>query len=126
MAKAKEALVVDDSKTMRDMVGMTLKQLDFEVTMAGDGVEAYDIAKDRIFDVVVTDINMPNMDGIELIRLLREESACKDIPILVLTTEGGEIAKETGKRVGATGWMVKPFRPDVLSRAVKKVCNIAD
>jgi two-component system chemotaxis response regulator CheY len=121
---AKKALVVDDSSTMRNMVSMAMEELDFEVVVAEDGVKAVDAAENNTFDIVITDINMPNMDGIELIRHLREETSCKTTPILVLTTEAGDSAKEMGKKVGATGWIVKPFNPDVLIAAVRKVCDM--
>lgn len=120
---SKKALVVDDSKTMRDMVSHTLSGLGFAVSAAGDGVEAVDVVDKEQFDLIVTDINMPNMDGIELIRYLREEANLR-IPILVLTTEGGDKAKEMGRKAGATGWLVKPFNPDTLSAAARKVCGL--
>lgn len=120
----RKALVVDDSLTMRNMVSVSIKQEGFEVVTAKDGVEALAAAKKEKMDVVITDINMPNMDGIELIRLLRENEGTKFTPILVITTEGGDNVKQAGKDAGATGWIVKPFNPEVLSRAVRKVCNL--
>ncbi|MDB2414967.1 response regulator [Rickettsiales bacterium] len=121
----KKALVVDDSQTVCNMVAMTLKQEGFDVQTALDGVIAVELASNNEFDFVVTDINMPNMDGIELIRYLREEvPSCKNIPILVLTTEGGDSAKNTGKSVGASGWITKPYRPEVLLAATRKLCNL--
>lgn len=119
-----KALIVDDSKTMVNMVALTLNDMGFDVTPAFDGVEAIEVAKGKKFDLVVTDINMPNMDGIELIRLLREEAECKSIPIIVLTTEGGDNAKEMGRQAGASGWIVKPFKPPVLRAAVTKLCKL--
>lgn len=121
---SKKALVVDDSSTMRNMVSMAMEEIGFTVVTAEDGVEAVDAADGETFDVIITDINMPNMDGIELIRHLRDETSCATTPILVLTTEAGDNAKEMGKKVGATGWIVKPFNPDVLVAAVKKVCGM--
>lgn len=121
----KKALVVDDSKTMCEMVGATLQGMGFESVFAYDGEQAVNLVNDHKFDLVVTDINMPNMDGIELIRFLREETVCKFIPILVLSTEGGDAAKQRGKSAGATGWITKPFKPKVLEAAVTKVCGLA-
>ncbi|MDA0782376.1 MAG: response regulator [Rickettsiales bacterium] len=120
-----KALVVDDSKTMCEMVSLTLKEKGFDTVVAYDGEQAVEaVGKDK-FDLVVTDINMPNMDGIELIRYLRNEGGCKDIPILVLTTEAGENAKQKGREAGASGWITKPFKPIVLNAAVSKVCKLA-
>jgi len=120
---SKTALIVDDSVTMQNMVSLALKEVGFEITTASDGVEAADIAEKTTFDIVITDINMPNMDGIELIRHLRGLDNCKDIPILVLTTEGGDNAKSAGRSAGASGWIVKPFNPTVLKTAVGKLCE---
>lgn len=120
----KKALVVDDSYTMRNMVSLALKEAKFDVVEAGDGDEAVKaIGENDKFDVVITDINMPNMNGIELIKKLRVNPKFKFTPILVLTTEGGEDKKQEGKTAGATGWIVKPFNPDVLLSAIKKVCG---
>jgi len=120
----KHALVVDDSVTMQNMVSVALKELGLEVTTASDGVEASEKAEKTKFDIVITDINMPNMDGIELINHLRGIDACKSIPILVLTTEAGDNAKSAGRTAGASGWIVKPFNPTVLKAAVSKLCGI--
>lgn len=121
---AKQALVVDDSQTMRNMVSVAMKKIGFDVMLAKDGVEAIQALEGKNVDVVITDINMPNMDGIELIRLLRENPTSKFTPILVLTTEDGENIKKAGKEAGATGWVVKPFNPEILCNTVKKVCNL--
>jgi len=120
---AKSALVVDDSYTMRNMVSLALKDAEFDVIEADDGTSALDAVKDASVDIVITDINMPNMNGIELIEKLRSDDKFKFTPILVLTTEGGDDMKAEGKRVGATGWIVKPFNPDTLLAAVNKVCG---
>ncbi len=119
----KTALVVDDSFTMRNMVSLSLKEEGFDVVTAEDGVDALGKVKGKSFDVIVTDINMPNMDGIELISKLREIDNFKFTPILVLTTEGGDDKKKEGKKVGATGWIVKPFNPQVLIATINKVCQ---
>jgi len=120
-----KALIVDDSKTMCEMVSITLKDKGFDTVVAYDGEQAVEATEKEKFNLIVTDINMPNMDGIELIRYLRNEGGCKDIPILVLTTEAGDNAKQMGREAGASGWITKPFKPMVLVSAVTKVCNLA-
>lgn len=121
----KKALTVDDSKTMRDMVSFTLKGAGFEVKEAGDGKEALTALQGFKPDVIITDLNMPNMNGFELIRALRADPSHKFTPILMLTTEGDDTKKAEGKAAGATGWVVKPFAPDKLIAVVKKVCGEA-
>ena len=114
-------LAVDDSASMRQMVAFTLKGAGHTVTDAADGQQALDIAKTQSFDVVLTDVNMPVMDGITLTRELRALPAYRFTPILVLTTEAGGDKKQEGRAAGATGWLVKPFNPDQLLATVKKV-----
>ena len=114
-------LAVDDSASMRQMVAFTLKSAGFDVTDASDGVEALQIAKGQSFDVVITDVNMPNMDGITLCRELRALPSFKFTPILMLTTESSAEKKQAGRGAGATGWIVKPFNPDQLLATVNKV-----
>jgi two-component system, chemotaxis family, chemotaxis protein CheY len=118
----KRILAVDDSKTMRDMVHYTLKNAGFEVLEAEDGLKALALARTQTVDLVITDINMPNMDGVELVKALRAQPQFKSTPILILTTEGGEDKKAQGRDAGATGWIVKPFSPDKLIAVVNKVC----
>lgn len=114
-------LAVDDSASMRQMVSFTLKGAGYDVTEASDGQEALDIAKTKAFDLVVTDVNMPRMDGITLIGELRKLPAFKFTPLLMLTTESGADKKQAGRAAGATGWIVKPFNPDQLIKTVQKV-----
>ncbi len=114
-------LAVDDSASMRQMVSFTLKGAGFDVTEAGDGQEALEIAKNNVFDLVLSDVNMPVMDGITLVKNLREMSDYKYIPILMLTTESSGNKKMEGKTAGATGWIVKPFNPDQLLKTINKV-----
>jgi len=114
-------LAVDDSASMRQMVSFTLKGAGYDVTEASDGQEALDIAKTKSFDLVITDVNMPRMDGITLIGHLRQLPAFKFTPLLMLTTESGSDKKQAGKAAGATGWIVKPFNPDQLIKTVQKV-----
>ncbi len=114
-------LAVDDSTSMRQMVTFTLKAAGFEVVDAEDGVKALALAKSSKFDVVVTDVNMPNMDGITLCGELRKLPNFKFTPILMLTTESSGDKKQAGRAAGATGWIVKPFNPEQLLATVKKV-----
>jgi two-component system chemotaxis response regulator CheY len=114
-------LAVDDSASMRKMVSFTLKTAGYDVEEAEDGVDALEKAKKRTFDCIVTDVNMPNKDGITLIRDLRQLPQYKHVPMLMLTTESGMEKKQEGKAAGATGWMVKPFNPDQLLKTLLKV-----
>jgi two-component system chemotaxis response regulator CheY len=114
-------LAVDDSASMRQMVSFTLKGAGHVVVEAADGDEALSIAKESDFDLVITDVNMPNMDGISLIRELRMLPKFKFTPLLMLTTETKKDKKQAGKEAGATGWIVKPFNPDQLLATVNKV-----
>ncbi len=114
-------LAVDDSASMRQMVAFTLKGAGYDVTEAADGDEALQLAKKTQYNLVLTDINMPNMNGIELTRELRALPNYKFTPILTLTTESTSDKKQEGKMAGATGWIVKPFNPDQLISTVKKV-----
>jgi two-component system chemotaxis response regulator CheY len=118
----KRILTVDDSKTMRDMVAFTLKGAGFEVVEAEDGAKALDLLSGTAVDAIITDINMPNMDGVTLVQRLRAQPKFKATPILILTTEGGEDKKAQGRKAGATGWIVKPFAPDKLLQVLNKVC----
>lgn len=114
-------LIVEDSASMRQMVTFTLKGAGYEVEEAVDGVDALKKAKIKSFNIVVTDVNMPNMDGIALIKELRALPNYKFTPLLMLTTESTSDKKMQGKEAGATGWMVKPFNPDQLLATIKKV-----
>ena len=114
-------LTVDDSSTMRQMISFTLKGADFEVVEAGDGVEALEVAKGKKLALIITDVNMPRMDGITLVKELRALPEFKFTPILVLTTESDASMKMKGKEAGATGWIVKPFSPEKLMDVVNKV-----
>jgi two-component system chemotaxis response regulator CheY len=118
---AKTILTVDDSGSIRQMVSFTLKSSGYEVIEAADGQEGLDKAKARTVDLVLTDQNMPKMDGLTLIKTLRAMPAYSAVPILMLTTESGDAMKSQGKAAGATGWLVKPFDPQKLLEVVKKV-----
>ncbi|MDH5353985.1 MAG: response regulator [Gammaproteobacteria bacterium] len=113
-------LAVDDSSSMRQMVSFTLKSDGHDVTEAEDGAIALNIAKGKNFDLVLTDVNMPNMDGITLISELRKLPGFKGTPLLMLTTESASDKKQAGKNAGATGWIVKPFNPEQLLAVIKR------
>ena len=114
-------LVVDDSASMRQMVSFALTSAGFAVDEAEDGQVALGRAQGQRFNAVVTDVNMPNMDGISLIRALRGLPDYRFTPMLMLTTESAADKKAEGKAAGATGWLVKPFDPDQLLATVRKV-----
>ena len=114
-------LAVDDSASMRQMVSFTLKGAGYDVVEAADGKLALDQAQQQQFDLVLSDVNMPVMDGISLVKELRALSNYKFTPILMLTTESAGDKKMEGKQAGATGWLVKPFNPDQLLATIKKV-----
>ncbi len=114
-------LVVDDSNSIRDMVSFTLKSAGFETAEARDGLEGLTKAKSANFDLVISDVNMPNMDGITLCQELRKLPSFKFTPILMLTTESSTDMKMRGKAAGATGWLVKPFNPEKLLATIKRV-----
>jgi two-component system chemotaxis response regulator CheY len=114
-------LAVDDSASMRQMVNFTLKGAGYEVVQAVDGVEALEYARLHSVDLVLTDVNMPRMDGITLVKELRSLPTYKYTPMLVLTTESSQDKKMQGKQAGATGWIVKPFNPDQLLATIARV-----
>lgn len=117
----KTALVVDDSPSMRQLVSYTLGEAGFEVLQGGNGQEGLGQLDNARVQLIVTDLNMPVMDGIRFIREVRARAANKFTPILMLTTESQDSKKQEGKAAGATGWLVKPFDPDQLLQVVKKV-----
>ncbi|HEY0330883.1 MAG TPA: response regulator [Rhodopseudomonas sp.] len=119
---AKRILTVDDSKTMRDMVSFTLRKAGFDVAEAEDGNKALAVLGGASFDLIITDLNMPNMDGITLIKSVRADAKHRGVPILILTTESDSTKKSDGKAAGATGWLVKPFSPEKLVELVQRVC----
>ena len=116
-------LAVDDSTSLRQMVSFTLQGEGHQVTQAEDGVVGLQAAKSQSFDLVITDVNMPNMDGITLIKELRSLPNYRNTPMLMLTTEAGDDKKAQGKQAGATGWIVKPFNPDKLTSVIKRVLS---
>lgn len=117
----KKILAVDDSASMRAMVSFTLKGQGFAVTEAVDGQDGLNKAGSDAFDLIISDVNMPVMDGIEFIKNVRQQEQYRFTPILMLTTESGLDKKQEGKAAGATGWIVKPFDPQKLVAVVNKV-----
>jgi two-component system chemotaxis response regulator CheY len=114
-------LAVDDSASMRQMVRFTLEGAGYTVLQASDGVEALELARNSGADLVLTDVNMPRMDGLTLVRELRALDSYKFVPMLVLTTESGQDTKMRGKQAGATGWIVKPFNPEQLLATIARI-----
>ncbi len=114
-------LIVDDSKSMRQMIDVTLSSAGFNVTQANDGHEGLSFSKSKKYDIIITDINMPNMGGYEMVENIRKDSLNISTPILCLTTESSTDAKTKGKSVGATGWIVKPFTPEKLIEVINRV-----
>ena len=116
-------LVVDDSASMREMVGYSLESAGHEVSFAVDGVHAIKVieAADEPFDAILTDIHMPNMDGLELLRNIRAMDDYRFTPVIVLTTDTDDGVKAEGKAAGATGWVVKPFNPQKLIQSIARV-----
>jgi two-component system chemotaxis response regulator CheY len=119
---AKCILAVDDSKTMRDMVSFTLRGAGYTVVEAEHGVAALSVLQGQKVDAIITDVNMPQMDGITLVRKIRQLPQYSGTPVLILTTESDQSKKDEGRAAGATGWIVKPFSPEKLLQIVAKVC----
>ncbi len=117
----KTVLTIDDSRTMREMLSMALVQAGYRVLQAVDGVEGLEILQTQGADVVITDINMPRLDGFGVIEGVRANPEHRATPILVLTTESDVAKKERARQAGATGWIVKPFNPVKLVDAVRRV-----
>ncbi|MDD3838826.1 MAG: response regulator [Phenylobacterium sp.] len=117
----KTVLTIDDSRTMREMLSMALVQAGYRVLQAIDGVEGLEILQSQGADVVITDINMPRLDGFGVIEGVRANPDHRATPILVLTTESDVAKKERARQAGATGWIVKPFNPVKLVDAVRRV-----
>lgn len=117
----KTILIVDDSESIREVVIFTLENAGYKIFSAVDGKDALTYLDGRHLDMILTDLHMPNMDGIGLIKEVRKLDAYKYIPILYLTTESQHSIKMEAKQAGATGWIVKPFMPDKLIAAIGKV-----
>ncbi len=117
----KVIMTADDSVSVRQMVAFTLEQSGYSVVEAVDGMDALEKLSEHMVDMLITDLHMPNLDGIELIKKVRSNSRYKYMPILMLTTDAQEKSKRAGRAAGATGWIVKPFNPEQLLAVIKKV-----
>lgn len=118
---SKTILIVDDSASIRQVVGMTLKGAGYEVLEAQDGKDALSKLNGQKIHLVISDVNMPNMDGITFVTELKKMPAYKFTPVIMLTTEGAEEKKEAGRAAGAKAWVVKPFKADQMLTAVNKL-----
>ena len=119
---SKKVIVIDDSLTVRQQVGMALRQAGFEVIEAADGDEGADlIGRNADAAMVICDVNMPRMNGLELLELIKKDGKNANLPVLMLTTEGQPQLIDRAKKSGAKGWVVKPFKPELLVAAVKKL-----
>lgn len=118
-----QVLIVDDSPSIRELLSSILRKAGFDVTSANDGQEGLDTAQKADYDLVITDVNMPNMDGIELLSNLRQLPKYNFKPILILTTEYSQEMKQKGKDAGATGWLVKPFDPEKLIDVISRILH---
>jgi two-component system chemotaxis response regulator CheY len=121
----RRVLAVDDSTSMRQMVRATLQSAGYQVMEAADGQEALEFARANPVDLVIADVNMPRMDGIQLVSELRALPAYRLTPLLLLTTESSQQKKREGKRAGATGWIVKPFNPAQLLATLTRLFGTA-
>lgn len=119
----KTIMTVDDSASIRQLVTLTLKSAGYSVMEAVDGCDALEKLRGSKVNLVLTDLNMPNMDGIALTRAIRSNPGYRFVPVILLTTESQEGKKQEGRAAGATGWIVKPFRPEQLLQVVKKVAG---
>ena len=117
----KRIMTVDDSATIRQMVALTLRDAGYEVIAAVDGRDALERLAGESVDMLITDLNMPNLDGVGLIREVRKNTLHRFIPIIMLTTESHDSKKQEGKAAGASGWIVKPFKPEQLLGVVRMV-----
>lgn len=118
---ARRIMMVDDSPTVRALVGTTLREAGYEVLEACDGVEALRRLENETVDMLITDLNMPRLDGVGLITNVRRELGRRFLPIVMLTSENDEVSRQSGKRAGASAWLVKPVRPEQLIGLVNTV-----
>lgn len=118
---SKSILIIDDSTSIRQMLGFTLRGAGYQVDEAVDGKDGLAKAQRKTYQLVFTDQNMPNMDGLTLIRSLRALPGYRTTPVLMLTTESSDAMKQQGRAAGATGWLVKPFDPNKLLEVTRKV-----
>lgn len=119
---AKTIMIVDDSASMRQVVGIALKGAGYEVLEGRDGKDALTKLTGQKVHLIISDVNMPNMDGISFVKEVKQRAAYKFTPIIMLTTESDESKKREGQAAGARAWVVKPFKPEQLLAAVQKLC----
>jgi two-component system chemotaxis response regulator CheY len=117
----KRIMIVDDSATMRQAIGLTLREAGYAILEAGDGIEAMQRLEGVQVDMLITDLNMPRLDGVGLIANIRRKEGHRFLPIVMLTTENDEALKRSAKRAGASAWLTKPFQPDQLLGLVRTV-----
>ncbi|OZG41455.1 two-component system response regulator [Aeromonas sp. A35_P] len=117
----KTVLIVDDSATIRQVVGMTLKGAGYEVMEASDGKDALKKLDGKKINLIISDVNMPNMDGISFVKEAKKLASYKFTPVIMLTTESQDSKKQEGQAAGAKAWVVKPFQPDQMLAAVAKL-----
>ena len=118
---AKTILIVDDSSSLRTVVSIALRGAGYDVVEASDGKDALSKCNGQKFNLIVSDVNMPNMDGITFVSQLKQMAAYKFTPVIMLTTEADESKKAAGKAAGARAWVVKPFQPPILLDAIAKL-----
>ncbi len=118
-------LVIDDSASVRQQVGDTLRNAGFGVDEATNGLEGKNAIEANAYACVICDVNMPFMNGIEMLEALEESGSKKDVPIVMLTTEGSRELIQKAKQAGASGWIVKPFKPELLVAAVRKLTDLS-
>lgn len=121
MADNKTILTVDDSRTIRDMLRLALLEAGYRVVQAGDGVEGLEALQAENPDAIITDINMPRLDGFGFVEQVRRHERFRTTPILILTTESDPTLKDRARAAGATGWIVKPFNPEKLTASLRRV-----
>jgi two-component system chemotaxis response regulator CheY len=121
MFSNKTILTVDDSRTMRDMLALALSGIGYRVVQATDGIEGIEVLQNETVDIIITDINMPRLDGFGFIEHIRQDPQHRATPILVLTTENAPEFKDRARKAGATGWIVKPFNPEKLADTIRRV-----
>ena len=121
MDENRTILTVDDSRTMRELLMASLSDLGFRVVQGVDGVDGLKVLREQSADLIITDLNMPNMDGVGFIEQVRQDPRYRGTPILVLTTETDPLEKDRACRAGATGWILKPFDPVKLAEAIRRV-----
>jgi two-component system, chemotaxis family, chemotaxis protein CheY len=123
---SKKILIIDDASSIRQTVKFVLEDTGYEINEAEDGKDALNQLNGQSFDLIICDVNMPNMNGIEFLEAVKKDSAYEDhrfTPIIMLTTESGDDLKNRGKELGARAWLIKPFKPDQLIDAVKKILS---